>query len=330
MTYTSVVIKDGTVLTEMDIISLGEKTVNEISKFSDNLLLKTREVDIVDSASVVKNVTKVLSRFNKVDFSKEKHGIFNPFGVFTPINKLIAKYQSIGNEIEKLSESVNLHEKQIKESVEIVNQFLAINSAHTDELVLLIDKINKEIKSLSSIESTEKTKMLETMLEQRKFDLQSSLELTYQAEAQLLIMQKSNFNLLRKFNSIFVVTLPVFKRSMVQAIELKKQKSAAEAIEALDSAANTLVLNNVKNTVEQSNKIAEMSGKFSVTPETIIESWEYLSVGIEEYKRIEEENANQRNLGLQKFEEFKTKFGGETLVEYLDKPNTDGVPSVRG
>ena len=54
-------------------------------------------------------------------------------------------------------------------------------------------------------------------------------------------MEFSNYNLVRKINSAFIVTLPVFKQALAQAILLKGQKIQAESIAELDKKTNETV-----------------------------------------------------------------------------------------
>ncbi len=57
-------------------------------------------------------------------------------------------------------------------------------------------------------------------------------------------------NLVRKINSAFIVTLPVFKQALAQAIMLKRQRIQAESLAALDEKTNEMLLKNARNTVE--------------------------------------------------------------------------------
>ena len=47
-------------------------------------------------------------------------------------------------------------------------------------------------------------------------------------------MQMSNFNLMRKINSSFIVTLPIFKQCLAQAVLLKRQEIQAKSLKQLD------------------------------------------------------------------------------------------------
>ena len=72
------------------------------------------------------------------------------------------------------------------------------------------------------------------MLEQRTQDLRTAENVAMQSIPMIKTMEFSNYNLVRKINSAFIVTLPVFKQALAQAILLKRQKIQAESIAELD------------------------------------------------------------------------------------------------
>ena len=71
--------------------------------------------------------------------------------------------------------------------------------------------------------SLEQAKM---MLEQRVQDLRIAENVAMQSIPMIKTMEFSNMNLVRKINSAFIITLPVFKQALTQAILLKRQKNS--------------------------------------------------------------------------------------------------------
>ena len=85
------------------------------------------------------------------------------------------------------------------------------------------------------------------MLEQRTQDLRTAENVAMQSIPMIKTMEFSNYNLVRKINSAFIVTLPVFKQALAQAILLKRQKIQAESIAELDKKTNEMLLKNAQN-----------------------------------------------------------------------------------
>ena len=121
-------------------------------------------------------------------------------------------------------------------------------------------------------------------------------------------MEFSNYNLVRKINSAFIVTLPVFKQALAQAILLKRQQIQAEAMSALDKKTNELLIKNATNTVEVSKNTARLASGSSIQIETLEKTWKTITNGIDETQRIQEEARRKRIEDQQKLEDIKADF----------------------
>ena len=124
----------------------------------------------------------------------------------------------------------------------------------------------------------------------------------------LKTMQFSNMNLVRKINSAFIITLPVFKQALAQAIMLKRQKIQAEAISALDERTNEMLKKNARNTVEQAKMTTRMAVGSSIKADTLETTWRTIVDGIDETRRIQEEAHRQRVEDQAKLEKIKQEF----------------------
>lgn len=124
----------------------------------------------------------------------------------------------------------------------------------------------------------------------------------------LKTMQFSNMNLVRKINSAFIITLPVFKQALAQAIMLKRQKIQAEAISALDEHTNEMLKKNARNTVEQAKMTTRMAVGSSIKADTLETTWRTIVDSIDETRRIQEEAHRQRVEDQAKLEKIKQEF----------------------
>ena len=146
------------------------------------------------------------------------------------------------------------------------------------------------------------------MLEQRTQDLRTAESVAMQSIPMIKTMEFSNMNLVRKINSAFIITLPVFKQALAQAIMLKRQKIQAEAMSALDEKTNEMLLKNARNTVEQSKMTAQLASGSSIKIETLETTWRTIVNGIDETKQIQENARKQRVQDQARLENIKTEF----------------------
>ncbi|MEG1638127.1 MAG: toxic anion resistance protein, partial [Erysipelotrichaceae bacterium] len=109
----------------------------------------------------------------------------------------------------------------------------------------------------------------------------------------------------RKINSSFIVTLPIFKQCLAQAVILKRQEIQAKSIKQLDDKTNELIQRNAANTATQSANIARMASSSSISIETLEKSYATIMKGIEETKAIQEANKQQRGQNVVRLESIK-------------------------
>lgn len=146
------------------------------------------------------------------------------------------------------------------------------------------------------------------LLEQRTQDLRLAENVAMQSIPMIKTMEFSNMNLVRKINSAFIITLPVFKQALAQAIMLKRQRIQAEAMSALDEKTNEMLIKNARNTVEQSKMTARLASGNSIKIETLESTWRTIVNGIDETKQIQE-NAKKKRIDDQaRLESIKQEF----------------------
>ena len=156
--------------------------------------------------------------------------------------------------------------------------------------------------AMTTVETLKRTR---EMLEQRVYDLQIAENIALQTIPMIQGIQYSNFNLTRKINSAFIITLPIFKQCLAQAVLLKRQELQAKSLKALDDKTNELLLRNAQNMATQTTAIAKMAGSSSVQMETLEKTWQTIVQGIEQTKQIEDENHRMRQENSMKLERMK-------------------------
>lgn len=146
------------------------------------------------------------------------------------------------------------------------------------------------------------------ILDQRVMDLKVAENVALQTVPMLKTMEYSNLNLVRKINSAFIITMPVFKQALAQAIMLKRQKIQAESMKALDEKTNEMLIKNAQNTVEQSKMVAAMSSSSSIKVETLQQTWQTIVNGIDEVQAIQDQAREKRKTDAVALEQIKADY----------------------
>lgn len=310
-----------------DLLQFGNEPAQEISKFADGILHNIRSNSIEDSNVMLKKLTTIMTKFDKKDFNeKEKNFISKMFSnAKKDIDKLLKKYKTLGDEIDGVYVQIKKYEHDLSDSNKTLEEMYEKNLTYYKELgkfieagKIAVDKLKNEkvpeLQQRASQNDQEAIMQLDSLqntidlFEQRVHDLVMAQTVSFQTAPQIRMIQKTNNRLLAKMNSAFIVTIPVFKNAMITQISLKKQKVAIEGMNALDEATNKLLLQNAQNIKDQTVEVARMSGKTSVSIETLESAFNTIMDGIDETKKIEAENRTTRQASIQKMEQLQKDF----------------------
>lgn len=307
------------------IVMFGQGASEQISKVSDELLNSMKAVKAEEASEMLVNLTKIMDKFDIKELDgSEKQSMLSKFmkGVGNSVAKLFQKYDTMGYEVEKIYVLLKKYENDIRESNANLKKLYDAN-LHYYQLLekyivageLALEEIEAYIYQISmnnSLGQEEKQMMLQKleiskeMLSQRVYDLQIAENVAIQSAPMIQTIQISNFNLMRKINSSFIITLPIFKQCLAQAVILKRQEIQAKSIKQLDDKTNELIMRNAQNTARQSVEIAKMASGSSVSISTLEKSFETIMKGIEDTKAIQEANKVQRIENSAKLERIKS------------------------
>lgn len=306
------------------IVYFGAEVAEEISKASDVVLNSMSMTQIDESSEMLNTLSKIMEKFD-IDEIKENPSLFGKlFGnLRKQLDKILKKYHTMGDEVDKIYVQLKQYETEIKQSNRKLDSMFEANVNYYHELVKYILAGEQGIRELEDYIAQRQADMQASgdnsiqfeltnlnqalmMLEQRTQDLRTAESVAIQSIPMIKTMAFSNMNLIRKINSAFIITLPVFKQALAQAIMLKRQRIQAESMAALDEKTNELLIKNAKNTVEQSKMVAKLASGSSVKVDTLEKTWHTIVSGIDETRMIQEnakkqriERARARERGLQ-------------------------------
>lgn len=308
------------------IVSFGAEAAEEISKASDVVLNSVNMSQLDDSSEMLNTLAKIMGKFD-IDELRDNSSLFGKmFGnLRKQLDKILGKYHTMGEDIDKIYVQLKQYESEIKHTNRKLDQMFDANVEYYHQLVKYILAGEQGCRELEEyiakrqsdydatgdnsiqfeIQSLQQALM---MLEQRTQDLRTAENVALQSIPMIKTMEFSNMNLVRKINSAFIITLPVFKQALAQAIMLKRQRIQAEAMSALDQKTNEMLIKNARNTVEQSKLTAQLASGSSIKIETLETTWRTIVNGIDETKRIQEDARKKRIDDQKRLEDIKTEF----------------------
>lgn len=308
------------------IVSFGADVAEEISKASDVVLNNVNMAQLDETSEMLNVLAKIMDKFD-INELKDNPTLFGKlFGnMKKQLDKILAKYHTMGEEVDKIYVELKKYESEIKQSNRNLNTMFEANVNYYHELVKYILAGEQGCRELEAYIAQRQADMQATgdnsiqfeitslnqalmMLEQRTQDLRTAESVAMQSIPMIKAMEFSNMNLVRKINSAFIITLPVFKQALAQAIMLKRQKIQAEAMSALDAKTNEMLIRNAQNTVEQTKLTAAMAAGSSIKIETLETTWRTIVDGINETKQIQADARQKRIEDQARLENIKQEF----------------------
>ena len=306
------------------IVKFGNEVAVEISKASDQVLNSMNMDQVNDSGELLQNLAAIMEKFDAKELTEEKKGLF--VNLRKQLDKLLAKYHTMGDEVDKIYVQLRKYETEIEASNVKLETMFNANIQYYKELILYIMAGEQACVELDQYIADYRQKLeanpdsgavamdLQTLeqtrqvFEQRVMDLKIAENVAMQTVPMLKAMQFSNLNLIRKINSAFIITMPVFKQALAQAVMLKRQRVQAEAMQALDEKTNELLIKNAQNTVAQTKLTTQLASGSSIQVETLEKTWATIVNGIEETRQIQEAAKQKRKEDSVKLQQLKEDY----------------------
>lgn len=307
------------------IITFGNQVAEEISKASDQVLNSMNMTQLDDSSELLNALKNIMDQFDVKELTEEKKAGFFA-NLRKQLDKILAKYHTMGEEVDKIYVQLKQYESEISQSNIKLETMYNANIEYYKELLKYIMAGEQACKELDQyiedfkvnvqnnpdsgtaamdLQTLEQTR---SIMEQRVMDLKIAENVAMQTVPMLKAMEFSNINLIRKINSAFIITMPVFKQALAQAVMLKRQRIQANAMKALDDKTNELLLKNAQNTVDQTKLTTQLAMGSSIKVETLEKTWETIVNGIDETRKLQEEARTKRAEDSKRLEKLKEDY----------------------
>ena len=306
------------------IVKFGAEAADEISKASDQVLNSMSLAQINDTGNMMKALANIMDQFDIDEIKDDKPGFFG--SLKKKLEKILNKYDNMGKDIDKIYVQLKQYESEIEANNKKLDAMYDANLGYYQQLVKYIMAGEQGVKELDAFIEQYQAKVAENpddgtirmdlsnlqqmreILDQRVMDLKVAENVALQTVPMLKTMEYSNLNLVRKINSAFIITMPVFKQALAQAIMLKRQRIQAESMAALDEKTNEMLLKNAQNTVDQSKMVAAMASSSSIKVETLQQTWQTIVNGIDEVQAIQDQAREKRKTDAVALEQIKADY----------------------
>ncbi|MED4988088.1 toxic anion resistance protein [Parageobacillus toebii] len=296
------------------IIQYGVAAQAELSKFSHTILHHVQTKDAGPVGEVISDLMTKIKEVNPDDLLPAKKGLFaRLFGsVSKSLQGMIAKYQKIGVEIDKIADQLEKHRQLLFRDIMMLETLYEKNKEYFDALNIYIAAAEHKLEELRTKVIPEKRAQAERSgnqmemqevndllqfadrLEKRIHDLKLSQQVTIQTAPQIRMIQHMNQTLVERIQSSILTAIPLWKNQVVIALTLFRQQKAVEAQKQVTETTNNLLLRNSEMLKTNSIEVAKENERGLIDIETLKKTQENLVTTLEETLKIQQEGRLKR------------------------------------
>jgi uncharacterized protein YaaN involved in tellurite resistance len=270
------------------ILQYGSSAQSKISKFSDSVLDGVKTKSSGEVGDLLSSLVAEIKEFDTDVPASEKKGIF---GIFTnakvQVNKLIAKYNKVENNIDKIEKNLEAHKLQMLKDIAVFDTMYEKNLEYFKEISLYIIAGEKKLEELKTVTLPELQKQAEesgeqtdvqkvndmsnmiSRFEKKIYDLKTTRIISIQMAPQIRLIQNNDSELVEKIQSSLINTIPLWKNQIVIALGITNAKNALGAQKAVTDMTNDMLKKNSELLKQGSIEIAEQSERAIVDVETL-------------------------------------------------------------
>ncbi len=296
-------------------VTYGTKTMQDISRFSDDLLSR---VQAKDAGEVGETLTSLITNVKDIDITEvgREPGFFEKLPVigslFNAAEKTLVKFQTLSEQVAVISQKLDASMVGLLHDIEVLEQLYKHNEKFHQELSVYIEAGKIKLEQARTVElprlqaeAEASTNTLDAQkvrdfaehinrFERRLHDLEISRTITVQTAPQIRLIQSNNRALAQKIQSSVLTTIPIWKNQMVLALSLQGQRSAAALQKEVADTTNDLLRKNAAMLEQTAVATTREVERSIVDVETLREVHGKLISTIDETLRIAQEGRQKR------------------------------------
>ncbi len=296
-------------------VTYGTKTMQDISRFSDDLLSR---VKAKDSGEIGEALTSLVVAVKDVDVSEmaKEPGFLGKIPIigslFNKAEKTVAKFQTLSEQVAVISNKLEGSMIGLLHDIEVLEQLYKHNEKFNEELTTYIEagrlRLNEakeqelprlQAEAVNSNNTLEAQKVRDfseqiNRFERRLHDLDISRTITVQMAPQIRLIQSNNRALAQKIQTSVLTTIPIWKNQMVLGLSLQGQRNAAMLQKQVADTTNDMLRRNAAMLEQTAIATSREVERSIVDVETLREVHSKLISTIDETLNIAQEGRQNR------------------------------------
>lgn len=300
------------------ILSFGADAAKEISRCSDTILHSVSMGRTSDPTPLLTDLSALMGRFDVDEIAgEERRGLFSRLlgGGKETVEQVLARYRTLGDEVDRIYVRLKQLEAELEQTNRQLEEIFTANLAYYKDLVRYILAGEEGLRQVDAYLEQKRqetaahpgdhllamecasVQQARNLLDQRVQDLRIAEVVAMQALPMVKSMEYTNLNLMRKLNSAFLVTLPVFKQALTQAVLLKRQRLQRESLRALEERTGALAQRSAQSAAALAGAAREEPP--TVSADTLTASRRTILEGIDQTRKLQQERQENQREGAE-------------------------------
>ncbi len=301
------------------IIAFGVQAQRQVTEVSETMLEGVRNKDTGPAGEALNNMMLQVRGLEIDDLKdgKKPGFIARMFGAISPVARFIQQYETVGNQIDSLTNTLDKHKQQLLKDILMLDRLYESTLEYFHELADYIAAGEEKLRRLDETDIPALAKKAEETgdmadaqalrdlssardeLERRVHDLKLTRTVVMQSLPSIRLVQENDKMLVNKIQSALLNTVPLWKTQLAQAVTMYRAAEAGETVKAVHDLNNELLSANAANLRQSNAQIREQMERGIYDIEVVKAANENLIGTIEDSIRIAEEGRTKRRAAEQ-------------------------------
>jgi len=297
------------------IIYFGSSAQEKLDDISNRMIDGVRNKDVGAAGAALNEMVASIRGFDMDEFNPNRKLAWwqSLFGITKPLVKFIQEYETVRDQIDNISNSLEKHKSQLMTDIVSLDKLYDANLDYFRNLELYIkagetklDELEKTIipkyeakvrdsnDDMLAIQDMKEIRGFRDELERRVHDLRLSRQVTMQSLPSIRLIQENDKSLISKITSTLVNTVPLWRNQLAQTVTIFRSHDTANAVKDAADLTNELLEKNAEGLREANTEVRKQMERGIFDIESIKKANATFIATLDDSLRIAEEGKSAR------------------------------------
>ena len=328
------------------IIYFGSSAQEKLDEISNRMIDGVQNKDVGAAGAALNEMVASIRGFDMDEFNPNKKLAWwqSLFGVTKPLVKFIQEYETVRDQIDNISNSLEKHKSQLMTDVVSLDKLYDANLDYFRNLELYIKagetkleelektivpkyeaKVRDSNDDMLAIQELKEIRGFRDELERRVHDLRLSRQVTMQSLPSIRLIQENDKSLISKITSTLVNTVPLWRNQLAQTVTIFRSHATAGAVKDAADLTNELLEKNAEGLREANAEVRTQMERGIFDIESIKKANDTFIATLDDSLRIAQEGKVARKDALIELQKTEKELKDALLAV---KAKAEEVPEV--